>query len=109
MPYLQIRGRSYCFSSQHLHVVYASPRLLVVDTGAPYLLMRLISAHAPAAKDFAARTYPREAATQFKDFLSHDDMTSIRSIGMIAKAAADTWTSHSTNVSYSPFIMLPQR
>lgn len=35
LPYLQLRDRSYRISSQHLFVVPASPRTLVVDIDAP--------------------------------------------------------------------------
>ena len=56
LPYLRVSGRSFCPSSQHLFVVYAILRILVVDVDAPYLRMRLISAHAPIAEDYSART-----------------------------------------------------
>ena len=36
-------------------VVHADPRLLVVDVDAPFLRIRMISAHAPIAKDLSAR------------------------------------------------------
>ena len=49
----------------------------------------------------ARNTYLREAATQFPDFLSHNNMTSTHSINMFAEATADTWTSNNTNFSHT--------
>ena len=139
LPYLQNDGRSYCFSSQHLFVVYAIPYILVVDVDVPYLCMHSIPDHAPIEGDYMATTaflslseflahlhevllfidadscpeenvsasspgcnpYSREAATQFSDFLPHNSMTSTRSIGMLTRVIADTWTPHSASMSFT--------
>ena len=54
LPYFQFGGKSFCLTMQHLFVVHAVPRVLVVDIDASHLRMRLISAHALIAKDYAA-------------------------------------------------------
>lgn len=55
LPYYQLNGNSYCFHMKQFFVVHADPRLLVVDVDAPFLRMRMISAHAPIARDPSAR------------------------------------------------------
>ena len=55
LPYYQLNGKTYCFNMKQFFVVHTDPRLLVVDVDAPFLRMRLLSAHAPIAKDTDAR------------------------------------------------------
>ena len=55
LPYLQLNGKLFCVTIKHVHVICSTPRLLVLDIDAPYLRIRIISAHAPTAKDAATR------------------------------------------------------
>ena len=57
LPYLVRKGKSFTFTQSHFRVLYAIPRLLVVQVIAPFFRARFFSAHVPSADDVTAREY----------------------------------------------------